>query len=212
METPDKFLYKYKGFYFVTDLVSPETIDSLDSFEIRDDDVFIITYPKSGTIWTQNILSLIFHERHRDGTENITLINRAPWLEYNVFHEDLQSRPSPRLFSSHLPYYLVPSGLRKRRGKIIYVYRNPKDVLVSGYYFSKIATKAEKLKDFDTLLEKFLAGKGTIGDWKNTLTVAQNERFDSVFKERLEKLPFTFCWEIHEDSEPTSSSVEENNM
>ncbi|KAM6460343.1 amine sulfotransferase-like [Liasis olivaceus] len=304
METPDNFLYKYKGFYFITGLVSPETIDSLDSFEIRDDDVFIITYPKSGTVWTQNILSLIFHGGHRDGTENITLIDRVPWLEYNVFHADLSSRPSPRLFSSHLPYYLVPSGLRKRRGKIIYVYRNPKDVLVSEYHFTKIATKLENPKDFDTFLETFLAGKvvcsfwldhiegwhahkgdfnilflsyeemkkdlrssvlkicsflgkkltekevddvvdkatfdnmktdsranyafmssdlldcskgdflrkGTIGDWKNTLTVAQNERFDSVFKERLEKLPFKFCWDIHEDSEPTSSSVEENNM
>ncbi|KAM6460347.1 amine sulfotransferase-like isoform 1-T3 [Liasis olivaceus] len=303
MEKQDKFKFKYKGFYFVRDLVSPEIIDSLDSFEIRDDDVFIITYPKSGTVWTQNILSLIFHEGHRDGTENITLMNRAPWLE-SVFHANLPSRPSPRLFSSHLPYYLVPTGLQKRRGKIIYVYRNPKDVLVSGYHFTKIAPILEKPKDFDTFLEMFLAGKvncnlwldhiegwhahkgdfnilflsyeemkkdlrssilklcsflgkklteeevddvvdkatfdnmkmdsranytsmpadiidcskgdflrkGTIGDWKNTLTVAQNERFDSVFKERLEKLPFKFCWDIHEDSEPTSSSVEENNM
>ncbi|KAG8123917.1 hypothetical protein E2320_020048, partial [Naja naja] len=47
MEPEDESLYKYKGIYFITGFCSPETLDSLDSFEIRDDDTFIITYPKS---------------------------------------------------------------------------------------------------------------------------------------------------------------------
>ncbi|XP_039211485.1 amine sulfotransferase-like isoform X1 [Crotalus tigris] len=304
MEPEDDFLYKYKGIYFINGLSSAEGIDLLGSFEIRDDDIFIITYPKSGTIWTQNIVSLIFHEGHRDGTENITLDDRAPWLEYKILHVDFPSRPSPRLFSSHLPYYLVPKGLRSRRAKIIYVLRNPKDILVSSYHFHKVLVKLETPKDFSTFFEKFLAGKvlcsswldhvegwyahkgdfnilflsyeemkkdlrrsvlkicnflgkkltekemddvvdkatfdnmkvdsranytfvtpdildfskgnflrkGTVGDWKNTMTVAQSERFDRVFKERMEKLPFRFCWDIQEDLEPISSSVEENNV
>ncbi|XP_032071476.1 amine sulfotransferase-like isoform X2 [Thamnophis elegans] len=153
------FLYKYKGLYFITGMSSPEDLDSLDSFEIRDDDIFVITYPKSGTVWTQNIVSLITYEGHRDGTENITLIDRAPWLEYNIFHVDLPNRPSPRVICSHLPYYLVPKGLRKRRAKIIYVLRNPKDVLVSKYHFQKLKTKTETPKDFSILFENFLASK-----------------------------------------------------
>ncbi|XP_015677052.1 amine sulfotransferase-like [Protobothrops mucrosquamatus] len=287
MEPEDDFLYKYKGIYFVNGLSSPEGIDLLDSLEIRDDDIFIITYPKSGTIWTQNIVSLILHEGHRDETENITLIDRAPWLEYNILNVDFPSCPSPRLFSSHLPYYLVPKGLRSRRAKIIYVLRNPKDVMVSNYYFHKLSVKVETPKDFSTFFEKFLAGKVfcsswldhvegwyahkgdfnilflsyeemkkdndpkhtsksttewlkkkrlkvlqwpkvqtstrlkwcggtsescTIGDWKSTMTVAQNEKFDRVFKDRIEKLPFRFCWDIQEDPEPISSSAEENNV
>ncbi|XP_070809196.1 amine sulfotransferase-like [Pituophis catenifer annectens] len=304
MESVDESLYKYKGLYFITDLSSPENLDSLDSFEIRDDDIFIITYPKSGTIWTQNIVSLILYEGHRDGTENISLIDRAPWLEYNMFHVDLPSRPSPWVICSHLPYYLVPKGLQNRRAKIIYVLRNPKDVLVSNYHFHKLSVKIETPKDFDIFFEKFLAGKvfcsswldhvegwcthkddfnilflsyeemkkdlrssvlkicnflgrelsgkevddvvdkatfdnmkmdsranytflppdildfskgnflrkGTVGDWKNLMTVAQSERFDSVFKERVEKLPFRFCWDMQEDPEPISSSVQENNV
>ncbi|XP_013910944.1 PREDICTED: uncharacterized protein LOC106540383 [Thamnophis sirtalis] len=118
MEPENEFLYKYKGLYFITGLSSPENLDSLDNFEIRDDDIFVITYSKSGTVWTQNIVSLIVYEGHRDGTENITLIDRAPWLEYNIFHVDLPSRPSPRVICSHLPYYLIPKGLRKRRAKM----------------------------------------------------------------------------------------------
>ncbi|KAG8123911.1 hypothetical protein E2320_020046, partial [Naja naja] len=304
MEIVDKFLCKYKGFYFVRNQTSAENIDSIESFEIQDDDIFLITYPKSGTVWTQNILSLIFYEGHRDGTENITLIDRIPWLEYNVFQVDLTSRPSPRVICSHLPYYLVPKGLQNKRAKIIYVFRNPKDVLASMYHFHKISVTLETPKDFDTFLEKFLAGKvgnslwldhiegwcthkddfnilflsyeemkkdlrssvlkicnflgkelsekevddvvdkatfdnmkmdaranyrfmpsdqidfskgdflrkGTIGDWKNLMTVAQSERFDRVFRERMEKLPFRFCWDIQEDPQPISSSAEENNI
>ncbi|KAH0622246.1 hypothetical protein JD844_024383, partial [Phrynosoma platyrhinos] len=174
--------------------------------------------------------------------------------------------------------------------QIIYVARNPKDVLVSYYHFSKMSVKMEEVEDFDIFMERFLAGKvvgnlwldhiegwsaqrnnlnilfllyeemkkdlrssvlkicnflekklteeelgdivdkasfgkmsvdprtnyttssteildftkgrflrkGTVGDWKNMMTVAQSERFDSIFKERMEKLPFKFCWDINE--------------
>nr|XP_028579066.1 amine sulfotransferase-like isoform X2 [Podarcis muralis] len=292
MQPAEKYAVKYKGFYFQPDCCSPEHIDSLEDFEIRDSDVFLATYPKSGTVWTQNILSLILHKGHRDGTEHIDLLDRAPWLEANVRNMDYVNRPSPRLFTTHLPYYLVPKGLRNGRGKVVYVARNPKDVLVSYYHFTKAARTLEKVDDFGIFMERFLSGKviaslwldhvegwythkddfnilfltyeemkkdlrscvlklcnflgkrltekevdavvdqatfnkmkadpranydflppefmdyskghylrkGTVGDWKNTMTVAQNERFDSVFKERMEKLPIKFCWDIHEES------------
>nr|XP_003215619.1 PREDICTED: amine sulfotransferase isoform X1 [Anolis carolinensis]XP_008118655.1 PREDICTED: amine sulfotransferase isoform X1 [Anolis carolinensis] len=291
MEPTDKYLLKHKGCYFVQEAITPEYIDSLEDFEIRDSDIFLVTFPKSGTIWTQNILSLILHEGHRNGTENMDLLDRVPWLEYNVRNVDYVNRPSPRLFATHLPYYLAPKALKIKRGKVIYVMRNPKDVLVSYYHFSKVSVKLEEVEDFEIIMERFLAGKvvanswldhiegwstqrdnlnilflmyeemkknlrtsvlkicnflgkrlteeelddvvdkasfdkmsadsrtnysttppdvldfskgrflrkGTIGDWKNMMTVAQSERFDSVFKERMEKLPFKFCWDIKDE-------------
>ncbi|XP_015264572.1 PREDICTED: amine sulfotransferase-like [Gekko japonicus] len=290
MQSPSEYLFKHKGFYFQPELVTAEYIDSLEDFEIRDSDVFLVTFPKSGTVWTQNILSLIYHEGHRNGTEDTDLMDRVPWLEYNIRSMDYISRPSPRLFASHLPYYLVPKGLRSRRAKVIYVSRNPKDVLVSYYHFSKFAVKFETAGDFGNFMEKFLAGevlasswtdhvegwyahkddfnilfltyeemkkdlrssvlkicsflgkklteeelqvvvdkatfdkmridprsnyenmptdllekgkghflrKGTVGDWKNIMTVAQSERFDSVFKERMQNLPLRYCWDIND--------------
>ncbi|XP_034965042.1 amine sulfotransferase-like [Zootoca vivipara] len=292
MQPAEKYVFKHKEYYFQADYTSPEYIDSLEDFEIRDSDVFVVTYPKSGTTWTQNILSLIFHEGHRNGTENVNILNRVPWLEFKNPNVDYVNRPSPRLFASHLPYYLVPKGLRNGRAKVVYVARNPKDVLVSYYHFVKAACTLEKVEDFGIFMERFLAGKvfasswldhlegwyshrddfnilfltyeemnkdlrscvlkicnflgkrltekevdavvdqatfnkmkadpranydflppklmdyskghflrkGTVGDWKNTMTVAQRERFDSVFKERMEKLPIKFCWDINEES------------
>lgn len=40
-------MFKYKGFYFGVN-TSAEHVASLENFEIKDSDIFIATYPKSG--------------------------------------------------------------------------------------------------------------------------------------------------------------------
>ncbi|XP_072266306.1 amine sulfotransferase-like [Pyxicephalus adspersus] len=164
-EALNSFMFEYKGIYFYTGSTTPEIIDSLEHMEIRDSDVFLVTYPKSGTIWTQQVLNLIMHERHRNGLEHIDNMTRAPWIEYNLHNDAFNSRQSPRLFTSHLPYYLMPKDLRFKRAKIIYVYRNPKDVLVSFYHFHKLYQKLEVTLEWETFLGLFLSGRVTSGSW-----------------------------------------------
>ncbi|NXW32129.1 ST3A1 sulfotransferase, partial [Phaetusa simplex] len=290
MEPSKEYLFEYKGFYFGAN-TSPEYVASLEDFEIKDSDIFLTTYPKSGTVWTQNILSLIIHEGHRNGTENMETMERIPWLEYNIKNKDYADLPLPRAFATHLPYYLVPRDLRNKRARVIYVSRNPKDVMVSYYHFSKYMSTLEEVPDFNLFMERFLAGKvlgsswldhvagwyshaedfnilfltyeemkkdlrsavlkicnflgkklseeevdsvvrqatfenmrkdpranyenlpddlvakdkgsflrkGTVGDWKNIMTVAQSERFDQVLKEKMKILPIKFIWDINDE-------------
>ena len=75
-----------------------------DGFEFRDDDIVIDTWAKSGTTWTQQIVSqLIFN-----GEENLPAMDLAPWLDLRIipFDEtiaDLEAQTHRRFIKSHLP-------------------------------------------------------------------------------------------------------------
>ncbi|XP_055981227.1 amine sulfotransferase-like [Sorex fumeus] len=155
----DERLLHFKGFNFERSTVDIDILENLEDFDIRDDDVFIITYPKSGTIWTQQILSLIYFETHRKQTENVETADLVPSLEYNIRKVDFTKRPSPRVFCSHLPYYLVPNGLKNKKAKIVYIYRNPKDVITSYFHFSNFVAVLEGCENMDMFIHKFLDGK-----------------------------------------------------
>ena len=71
-----------------------------------------------GTVWLQQLLSLIYFEEHRRGTGKLQTVDQVPFFEYNFRQLDFGKRPSPRLFSTHLPYNLVPSGLKNKKGKV----------------------------------------------------------------------------------------------
>ncbi|XP_073531994.1 amine sulfotransferase-like isoform X2 [Phyllobates terribilis] len=164
-EALKKLMFEHKGIYFETRLTSHQIVDAIEHMEVRESDVFLVTYPKSGTVWTQQILSLILNEGHRNGTEHIDNMTRAPWLEYNIANVNFSNRPSPRLFTSHLPYYLMPRDLMLKKGKIVYVCRNPKDCLVSYYHFYKRFSSFNFTMNIEQFMDLFTSGRVLGGSW-----------------------------------------------
>ena len=107
-----------------------------DEVKPRPDDIWIVTYPKSGTTWTQQIVRLILNRGKNDGkllSEVIPFVEGVnPKLPGYNKPLNLDEMASPRAFKSHFPYDQMPCGpLNTTQGKYIYVVRNPKDVFVS---------------------------------------------------------------------------------
>ncbi|XP_054993235.1 amine sulfotransferase-like [Sorex araneus] len=102
---------------------------------------------------------MLYYESHRKQTENMDTTDLAPPLEYNTRKVDFTKRPSPRIFGSHLPYYLAPNGLKNKRAKIVYIYRSPKDVINSYFHFSNMVGVLKRYENLETFIHDFLDGK-----------------------------------------------------
>ncbi len=117
----------------VPGFVKQEEVDRLRSFKLYPDDIWVVTFPKCVTTWTQQIVRLI----NSKGVQNdIEISDVVTWLEAgNMFGvRDVDKMARPRAFMSHFSYNLLPCGpAHTTPCKYIYVIRNPKDAAVSGY-------------------------------------------------------------------------------
>lgn len=106
-------------------------------FNVRpDSDIFIVTYPKSGTTWMQVIIREMLYGNDSPEFAKMKLTHRMPWTDVpeDMKMDELESWPSPRTFKCH---HHTPEEMDEiffkgnRTAKIIYVMRDPRDVAVS---------------------------------------------------------------------------------
>lgn len=170
-------MYTYGGIIWPLHFIEPSTLRAMKTWCARSDDVFVVSYPKAGTTWTQEIVSAICHNGDIDKVNKTHTYFQVPFLEMTRFKSTMNIHvpptheiidrivSSPRTIKTHLPGHLLPPDILRQKSKIVYVARNPKDVAVSYYYFHKWIVSLPEYETWDEFFEDFMAGKVTHGPW-----------------------------------------------
>ena len=168
---------KYPVLTFATESVGlgdPATLaDIARRYVPRSTDVHIVTYPKAGTSWIQEVVWLVNHDADIASSDKVPSSQRTVYIELHTSHDrlsQLDAMASPRHMKWHHSSPLLPK-LVVNEGKIIYLLRNPKDTVVSWYHFQKMNVLYGFTGDFDAFFELFLRGDVAYGCyWHNVLS------------------------------------------
>jgi hypothetical protein len=126
------------------------------NLDVLPDDVFILSFPKSGNTWTRFLIANLIYPETPADFSNINHLIPDPEA---MSKRDLAKMPRPRIIKSH--QYFDP-----RYPRIIFIARDPRDVLLSTYHFQR---KRRVIDDHYPLKEyagQFIAGKTSpYGSW-----------------------------------------------
>lgn len=167
---------------------SASFLDKLQTFEFRSDDVLVMTFPKSGTTWMQEILWTMLHNPNLDNpiaskalllrSIDIScdmMLDGEIWdtVKLDSFDEMfntlcpgknpmdglsrqcLEATPGRRVMKSHYPFQLMRKDLLEKT-KVVYVARNPKDVIVSFYHFVRVLRLFSYTGSFEDFVKDFM--------------------------------------------------------
>jgi len=124
------------------------------SLRILPDDVFLVSYPKSGNTWTRFLLANLLHPEQSVNFANLRRL--IPDFDGGGTKRDFDRLPRPRIIKSH-------GCFDPRYPRVIYIVRDPRDVAVSQYHYHR---KRRKIED-DLPIERFLARFLTGENWDN---------------------------------------------
>src|SRR6476660_6161204 len=92
---------------------------------VRPDDIFLVSYPKSGNTWTRFLIANLAYPEKNPDFSNINELIPDPEA---MSMRDLEKLAGQRILKSH--QYFDP-----RYQKVMYVVRDPRDVVLSEYHF-----------------------------------------------------------------------------
>ncbi|XP_064087106.1 sulfotransferase 1A3-like [Macrobrachium nipponense] len=163
--------------------------NGLYNFKFKSSDVVVMTWPKCGTTWTQEIVWTMRSNpdlNHPDAHMDVR--HRSPFIDSdmlkpipskndttskNPFLANFRNKcpdkdpadgivlqlaavfPDPRTIKTHLPLSLMPPSLLDT-AKVVYVARNPKDVIVSYHHHSRVIKSHDFVGSLDDFVQYFV--------------------------------------------------------
>ncbi len=125
------------------------TADFIHNMELGDDDIILVSQAKAGSHWVNSIVRKLIEVAAGELSQDLKPFYLAEMFPVDksqtpcimtrgvTFQEFLAEQPGRKIFSTHSLPHCLPKSLQQR-GRVIYVVRNPKDILVSLYYFNGV--------------------------------------------------------------------------
>ena len=172
-------------------ITSARTLRACAELPARADDVFVCSYPKSGTTWCQNLVARILTRSRGDEPTLDTwshVSEVSPFFEIDP-HWDHDAEPSElaprvvenhrrfvrgrRVFNTHLPLSHMPRVVdavgkkTDRLPKIVYVARDGRDCAVSFWHHLKSQSEEDGgwQGGWDAFFDAWMEGSIAFGSW-----------------------------------------------
>ena len=126
------------------------------------DDIFLVSFPKSGNTWTRFLLANL---RFPDEPATWANIDRLVADPTGTTKREFDRMPRPRIIKSH-------ECFDPRFQRVIYIVRDPRDVVVSQYHYHRKLRKIDDDYPIENFVTRFLAGQTCPhGSWgQNVMT------------------------------------------
>lgn len=148
----------------------------MQSQKLAIQDTFLVSYPRSGNTWMRYLLANIMRP---SGTWHISNLNE---VVPDIYQVDLDKYASANIYKSHEPF-------TESYGKVIYIFRDGRDVAVSYYNLMKTAFGCTCTFD-EFIISMLTGGKETVyGSWQNhVLGWMRSGRNNDIFFIKYEDL------------------------
>ncbi|KAL3971642.1 NLR family CARD domain-containing protein 3 [Sarotherodon galilaeus] len=156
-------LYRYNGVLYSTLLSPEEHLKCLEKMQAREDDIMLVAYPKCGFNWMVGVMRKVIA-----AATGVKSESKIPPLMEFYGPENLKKvdeAPSPRFLGTHLHPDNIPASFYEKKTKILVVFRNPKDTMVSFYHFSNSNPALPSAKSWDTFYSQFMSGEVAWGSY-----------------------------------------------
>jgi hypothetical protein len=130
-----KLRYMYRN-PIESDVMQKANLSKMGKWDEKD--IFLVTYPKSGTTWMQNMIAMMSFDLNLINTPYALVRDLVPTVYWPFYRRYM----TPTFFKSHQ----FPD---KRYRRVVYVIRDGRDAIVSYYHYAKGVGKAQKsIADF----------------------------------------------------------------